>query len=165
MLLHVDPLTRFDVIKQMLYKALQETYLRHADTKKLIPLPDSAAGIQLGRPVDVHDPSAGFRLGEWEYQLDNEAAATDAKGKGKAGTTAAPSEIQQCPKGAGLRDNAVLAFRFKGDGTEWGSRVADGDEDMEADVPSMWGVKIATFDDSYGVENEGDVGGRKDFAG
>lgn len=166
--LHVDPLTRFSVIKQLLYKALQDTSLNNPETNEPVPLPESAADIQLGRPVNINDPRAGFQLGEWECSIDEDEE--DVKGKGKAKKTAdgtaAPSNIQQCPKGAGLRDNAVLAFGFRGDGTEWGSRAQDAeDEDMEEDRPGMWGVKIPTFEDAYGVENEGDVGGGNDFDG
>jgi hypothetical protein len=29
----------------------------------------------------------------------------------------------------------------------------------------MWGIQLATFEDAYGVENETDVGGGKEFEG
>ena len=76
--------------------------------------------------------------------------------------------VKGCPKGAGLRDGAVLAFRWRGDG------IWDGDEDVDIDMEDgiaggkkmdMWGVRIASFEDSYGVENEGDVGGVREFEG
>ncbi|KAF2010545.1 hypothetical protein BU24DRAFT_399961 [Aaosphaeria arxii CBS 175.79] len=163
--LHVDPLSTFTSIKQALFDALAETSLV-STTGETITLPDSSSDIQLGKPVNTHDPRAGFLLGEWEYpdQDSDEEMDGNGKGKGKAKGRAKKtangaenlSSSKHCPKGAGLRENAVLAFRWRGDGTGW--------EDEE-DEASMWGVKIPSFEDGYGVENEGDVGGRPQFEG
>ncbi|KAF2651132.1 hypothetical protein K491DRAFT_104409 [Lophiostoma macrostomum CBS 122681] len=89
------------------------------------------------------------------------------------------ASIAQCPKGVNLKDGAVLAFRFPGDGTGWEDTSADIDQDEDEDedidelapghadkTPKhMWGVRIASFEDGYGVENEGDVGGVREFEG
>jgi hypothetical protein len=175
-LLHVNPLQTFTSIKSALYTALQETGLR-TESGTSIPFPDSPSDIQLGRPVNINDPSAGFELGEWEYQQadeDGEDVEEDANGKGKGkakangrpkksdGETATPANIKDCPKGAGLRDGAVLAFRWKGEGMSWEDEE---DEAIESGKPDMWAVKIASFEDAYGVENEGDVGGGREFEG
>lgn len=177
-LLHVDPLHTFSTIKSHLYAALEQTGFSDPDTETLIPLPASPADIQLGRPVDPNDPRRGFMLGEWELPPvddDNPPAADVGKGKGKA-KAGRPSKggvasARNCPKGADLKDGAVLAFRWKGDGNEW-----EDDEDLDPEVDrasgadakkgvDMWGVKLASFEDSYGVEIEGDVGGGREFEG
>jgi hypothetical protein len=173
-LVHVDPLNTFSTIKSYLYDALQETDLKNHETGESIPLPSSASDIQLGRPVNTNDANEGFQLGEWEYTaIEEEDEGGKGKGKAKAGAKssgaiAGSENIKDCPKGAGLKDGAVLAFRWAGDGT-W-----DGEEeDMDVDGGKvragrgvdMWGVKLASFEDAYGVDNEMDVGGGKEFEG
>jgi hypothetical protein len=157
-LLHVDPLSTFSNIKALFLAALKETSLKHAGTGLPVSLPDSPSEIQLGKPVDKHDPQAGFVLGDWELK---DAKKDGANGKKKEESTlAAPSNIGQCPKGAGLKDGAVLVARWKRDGTGWsGPPEGDEEDELVQEEPSMWGVKIASYEDSYGVENEGDVGG------
>lgn len=151
-LLHIDPLHTFPAIKSTLYTALQETGLRASSTGPEIPLPPSPSHIQFGRPVDPLDPSQGFTLGEWETPaVDEEVDIDEGKGKGKAAKGGKKTaDARDCPKGAGLKDGSVLAFRWEGDG--------GGEE-------AGWGVKIASFEDAYGVLNEGDVGGRGEFDG
>jgi hypothetical protein len=166
-LLHVNPLSTFSTIKSDLYTALQETTL-HSSTGDSIPLPSSASEIQLARPRNVNDPSRGFTLGEWEPSYggselgtgDEEEAGSKGKGKAPATTKGKPgkkdsgADVKDCPKGAGLRDNAVLAFRWVGEGM-WDGETED----------NMWGVRIASFEDPYGATNEGDVGGMSEFEG
>jgi hypothetical protein len=156
-LLHIDPLHKFSFIKSSLYNALKDTPLKDPSTNQEIPIPDSPEDIQLGRPVDVLDPQQGFQLAEWEIPtLESEEDSGKGKGKGKK-TTASAANVKDCPKGAGLKDGAVLAFRWAGDGV-WGGGEHD-------DGPGTWGVKLASFEDAYGVENEMDVGGRREFEG
>lgn len=166
-LLHVDPLHTFDNIKSRLFDALQETELRHPETGEPIPLPESASEIQLGRPVNIHDASEGFQLGEWEYSITEEEEEGKGKGKAKASGNssekAGMSNAKQCPKGAGLKDGVVLAFRWRGDGS-WDGEEED-EDDLVAKPADMWGVKLASFEDAYGVENETDVGGGAEFEG
>lgn len=166
-LLHVDPLQTFSAIKEQLYRALEETGLKDGDSK-VITLPASPADIELGRPVNTNDPHKGFQLGEWEYSPLEEDEADDLKGKGKAKpgrpkTTSAigADSVKDCPKGAGLRDGAVLAFRWK----ENGSQADDDIERSDGRKVDMWGVKLASYEDNYGVENEMDVGGGREFEG
>jgi hypothetical protein len=183
--LHVNPLQTFSLIKTELLHALQDTSLKHPDTGEEIPLPDSPSDIQLGRPITLNDPHAGFTLGEWEYtntasdmEIDEVKPVKNGKGAKRGKNDGGNINVKDCPKGAGLKDNAVLAFRFKGDGTEWEDED-DGDEgvDLSADdvrgrgkrsrKGDMWGVRIASFEDSYGEVNTGDVGlpGGKAFEG
>lgn len=161
-LLHIDPLSTFDSIKAQLYTALRDTGLKDPETGASIPLPHSSSDIQLGRPIDTHDAQQGFQLGEWERPAE-ESEEDGGKGKGKAKAKAKTSGVEDCPKGAGLRDGAVLAFRWAGDGIwDGGEEVVERDIGEGAD---MWGVKLASFEDAYGVSNEGDVGGRGEFEG
>jgi hypothetical protein len=167
-LLHIDPLTPFTTIKKTLHTALTETGLSPFEGGPEISLPSSPEEIQLGRPRDPLDASQGFVLGEWESaqsddEVDIEDVAEESKGKGKGKGKAAASSAAakgkgrksegagDCPKGAGLKDGAVLAFRWEGDGT--------------APEESSWGVQLAIYEDAYGVQNEGDVGGRAEFEG
>lgn len=162
--LHVDPLHSFSTIKSFLFAALTDTGLKHPDTNEPLPLPSSASDIQLGRPVNINDASEGFELGEWEYAGadEDEEDAPKGKGKAKAGrkSNGSAPNVKDCPKGAGLKDGGVLAFRWRGDG------VWDGEEDAEAMAEGdMWGVTLASFEDVYGVMNEMDVGGGREFEG
>jgi hypothetical protein len=169
-LLHVDPLHTFTTIKSHLYDALNETGLQDPESGESIPLPDSPSDIQFGRPIDVHDAQQGFQLGEWEIVADeNDDDGGKGKGKAKAGSksgggaTAGVGNVKDCPKGAGLKDGAVLAFRWAGDGT-WDGSEDDAEQEI-GEGANMWGVKLASFEDAYGVTNETDVGGGREFEG
>lgn len=169
-ILHVDPLQTFSSIKSQLYEALKETGLKDPESGESIPLPDLPSDIQLGRPVDIHDAQQGFQLGEWETTTEeSEEHGGKGKGKAKAGTqssggaAAGVSNVKECPKGAGLKDGAVLAFRWASDGI-WDGSEDDVDQDI-GDGSNMWGVKLASFEDAYGVNNEADVGGGREFEG
>jgi hypothetical protein len=174
-LLQTNPLHTFGTIKSRLYSVLQETSLKDQNGNR-IPLPGSPEDIQLGKPANINDPRDGFVPGEWEangLQEDDEAPNPKGKGKGKPKDTeelATPSNIKNCPKGANLRDGSVLAFRWRGQGMEsaWEEEDVEDDEDLVmvgGEGKSLWGVKIASFEDGYGVENTGDVGGHREFEG
>ncbi|KAF2708045.1 hypothetical protein K504DRAFT_334975, partial [Pleomassaria siparia CBS 279.74] len=150
-LLHTDPLTTFATIKAQLHAALQETQLHSPDTGAPIALPSTPSAIQLGRARNPNDAGRGFVLGEWEdgagaegsVVVDDEEEMVVVLGKGKGKAAAGGKrkmEIKDCPKGAGLRDGAVLAFRWLGEGM-W-----DGDDD---DEDRLWGVKFARLEDTY----------------
>ncbi|CBX91428.1 hypothetical protein IAQ61_010782 [Plenodomus lingam] len=171
-LLHVEPLQSFSSIKAQLYDALQETGIKHQETQEQIKLPSSPSDIQLGRPININDASEGFRLGEWEYPtVEEDEDVGKGKGKAKAAKKSQGDlkDLKACPKGASLKDGAVLSFRWVGDGF-WNGDDEDMDlederqprNDTEAD---MWGVQLANFEDAYGVENEVDVGGTRGFEG
>lgn len=168
-LLHVDPLQTFTSIKEQLYKALEDTGLKSdGDSLEQISLPPSPADIELGRPVNTNDPHKGFQLGEWEYSPLEAEDGDDPKGKGKAkagrpkkSDTVGADSVKDCPKGAGLRDGAVLAFRWKDNG----SLEEEDIEKADGRKANMWGVKLASYEDNYGVENEMDVGGGREFEG
>lgn len=109
--------------------------------------------------------------GEWErgagIGIDIKEEEDVGKGKGKARSKSSRSEkggsggvggAKDCPKGAGLRDGSVLAFK-------WGERSEDGDENELELEGEKWDVVIPAYEDQYGVENLGDLGGRKEFVG
>lgn len=159
-LLHVDPLQTFASIKSQLHAALLETSLHDPHTNETIDLPASPSDIQLGRPVDRADPDGGFVLGEWEITPSDDEEDKDTKGKGKAKAKNTPAGVvKDCPKGAGLKDRDVLVFRWPGDGTGWEN------EGEDASTGGMWGVKLASFEDSYGVQNGAELGSGGEFEG
>ncbi|OCL12804.1 hypothetical protein AOQ84DRAFT_352331 [Glonium stellatum] len=165
-LLHCDPLQTFQSIKTALLAALNET--NPTGTLNNRPLPSSPDEIILGRPVDLNNPERGFSLGEWEKArggLDADESEGAGKGKGKRKSIAGEGMgTKDCLKGAGLRDGVVLAFR-------WGEEDEDedeGEEDMEmglGEKKENWDVVLPAYEDAYGVENTGDLGGRKEFVG
>ena len=86
--------------------------------------------------------------------MNDEDDDVRGKGKGKAkgrprkdddGEVASGANIKNCPKGAGLKDNAVLAFRWRGDETGW----EDKDDD---DMPLNLRVRQLRSSDSGGVD-------------
>ncbi|KAF2119762.1 hypothetical protein BDV96DRAFT_352960 [Lophiotrema nucula] len=160
-LLFVDPLETFASIKERLLDALKEAPLRDPDSKEVVELPSDASHLQLGRPTDAMDPRSSFQLGEWEFNTSDDDG--DVKGKGKAPGKGRPKKSEgdlavesskQCPKGAGLKDNSVLAFK-------WAEEYDAGDEDDPMGEAQYWPVQIASYEDLYGEQNEGDVGGGK----
>jgi len=147
-LLHIDPLQSFDSIKETLYAVLAATH-----TPADPPLPSSSASdLEFGRPLDPKDPHSGFGICEWEDSAREEDGDGDeeeievevevegtgrGRGKGKGGRN---GEVGECPKGAGLKDGGVLAWRWRGE--------------------RGWEVDVAVYEDVYGMENQGDLGER-----
>jgi hypothetical protein len=135
LLIHCSALTTLKSIKQTLLHALSE---RQTDgTLNGHQIPKDISDVRLAKPVDPLDIEQG-----WEEVSPSLA------------------------KGVGLKDGGVLAFRFVDDDDK-----AEDDEDedeMEMDGGKWkgnWDVVIPKFDDDFGVENEGDVGVRKEFRG
>lgn len=163
-LLHCDPLQTFRSIKTALLAALNETNPDGTLNNRF--LPSSPNEIILGRPVDLNNPEEGFLLGEWEKArggLDAGESEGAGKGKGKRKSIAGEGTgAKDCLKGAGLRDGAVLAFKWGGKDEE---DEEDDDVEMRLGEKENWDVIIPAYEDAYGVENTGDVGGRKEFAG
>ena len=96
----------FSEIKQDLLAAIEATGINDINGN---PLPSDAGDIVFGVPVDRHDISKG-----WIALKIPEDDAGVAKGKSvKKG-----SVLNETPLGAGLRDGAVLAFKFREGGEE-----------------------------------------------
>lgn len=139
-LLHVEPLQLLSTVKEDLLAILKDIAPNGFNGT---PLPNSASEIELAKPVDPLDISLGWEplapSDELEdpFNIDEDEAP---KGKGK-------SLESENLKAYGLKDNAVLAFRFK------------------SEKGKGWDVVQAVFIDEYGVENEGDMGVLRDYKG
>ncbi|KAI9658964.1 MAG: hypothetical protein M1821_001924 [Bathelium mastoideum] len=156
-LLHVDPTQSFSTIKSELLHALQES---HANGVNGIALPSSPEDILLARPNDAMDPSAGWT------GIDDDAALADGdddgeernQGKNKGKAKRKMGGAADCMQGAGFKNGACLAFKFK-----------DGDSDDWVDVGGVreekWDVLIPSYEDQFDVTQEGDVGVRPEFRG
>jgi len=153
-LLHVDPNQTIDSLKEALLYALRDVKTSPNFLNGQTP-PSSASQIQLAKPRNPLDVSEGWESLESPdlddlFNDDNEE--TDRKkGKGKAKVRVEPSG--QTVQGVGIRNNAVLAFRWRSEDN--GSKESDEDEFGE---DSEWVVVVPTFEDVYGVENAGDIG-------
>lgn len=142
-ILHIDPLQSLTSIKTELLSALNQT---HPDGRLHgAKIPSVADDIILGRSNDPYDPSSGWT----RIEEEDPTAETDdglALKKRKNTTRDALS-----PKTLGLKDNAVLAFKFR----------ADDDEGLGLEE-EKWDVVIASYEDVTGTTNEGDVGALQD---
>ena len=113
--LPVDPTDNFKDIKARLFTALKSTpNLNDIDG---VPLPQSEDEIQLAIPNKAGNLASGWN----SIETDEEDEEKPSKGK---------SGLKNCPKGVGLKEGGVLAFRF-------GDAVAEDD----------WPVTIPSFED------------------
>ncbi|KAL2350818.1 hypothetical protein BJ546DRAFT_890890 [Cryomyces antarcticus] len=165
-LLHADPLQRIDTIKAELLRALKQT--SKDGMLYGLAIPEDASDVLLARPNDILDPQSGWT------SLDEDEGTKNGKGKGKAKATA-PSTAAgnkrkrgttagalDCLQGLGLKDNAVLAFKFRQARED---RGGDNDDEGLGLEDEEWDVVIPSFEDQYGVENLGDVGAQGEFQG
>ena len=159
-LLHVDPLQPLDEVKSELLRALRQTH-----NSGLLPtgqrIPTDPSDLLLAKPVNAFHYEKGWT------RLDGAASAVNGVEDGpsvkkrKMGETQASAKnADDCMKALGLKDNAVLAYKFRG------HDVADEDEDEGVDMEEdNWDVVIPSYEDSTGVVNEGDVGSWAHFEG
>ncbi|KAL1304040.1 hypothetical protein AAFC00_000477 [Neodothiora populina] len=186
-LLHVSPTTPWSDIKAELLRALQQTSSNESSpTLNGQPLPSSANDVLFARLIDPNRPEAGWTsLGPEDLDAaennddDEELGDIDDElfggGKGKAKATSAARQKQKqagfrdCPQGCGLRENAIVAFRFRGAapaapsassaavglGVHKGAVDDEGyvDEDMDdgAQPSREWDVVLPQFEDVYGI--------------
>ncbi|EFE40956.1 conserved hypothetical protein [Trichophyton verrucosum HKI 0517] len=129
-LLLVSPVDAFDTIKAALLKALQTRGIKEINGK---PVPDDAADIELGVPLDRNNLEKG-----WQPLAIPDGKADKGAGKGKN------SVFNSSPQGADLRDAQAIAFRFRKASER--SAVKDGDLEMDLDDPG-WDVLIPSYDD------------------
>lgn len=114
-----QPLTS---IKQDLLAAIKATGIGDING---VPLPSDPEAIVFGVPIDKNDISKG-----WLPLKIPEVEDVDTKGKGvKKG-----SVLNENPLGAGLKDGAVIAFKFN---------EGDGGDGMDEE----WDVVMPSFDD------------------
>ena len=101
-------------------------------------LPENADGIVLGVPVDKNDLSYGWVDLEIPEREDDGVNGSKSKGVKKN------SVLNSSPQGAGLKDGAILAFRF----------TRDGDQDESNIDGSDWDVIMPSYDDEDESEDE-----------
>ncbi|KAI9728412.1 MAG: hypothetical protein M1828_003812 [Chrysothrix sp. TS-e1954] len=140
-LLHVGQLQPFDDIKEELLEALRQT---HPDGKLdgIADIPEDPTDVILAKPKDAQDYTQGW------IRLNPEGFSEDEEGSKKRIISRKVAE--DSPKAAGLKEGAVLAYKFK---TEKDEGLGDEDEN--------WDVVIPSFEDTLGMTTEGDVGERK----
>ena len=123
-LLFVNQSQSFTSIKQQLLDSLKATGVAAIGGN---PLPSDPEAIVFGVPIDTNDFDKG-----WAPLEIPEVSDTDMKGKGvKKG-----SVLNQSPLGAGLKDGAMLAFKFK-----------DPESQDVMDLDDEWDVVIPAYDD------------------
>ena len=124
-LLLVQQSQSFDAIKRDLLDAIKATNIKDINGNAS---PSDPEAIELGVPRDKNDVGKG-----WVPLKIPEAEEADVKGKGvKKG-----SVLNGSPLGAGLKDGAVLAFRFTKGAAE-DAMALDDDE---------WDVIMPSYDD------------------
>ena len=122
----------FNSIKRDLLDAIHATGIKEISGNSL---PSDPEDIEFGVPRDRNDPSKG-----WVALKIPEVKEGDTKGKGvKKG-----SILNESPLGAGLKDGAMLAFKFTKGAEEDGM---DGDDE--------WDVVIPSYDDEAGSQSQG----------
>ncbi|MCJ1428079.1 hypothetical protein MMC29_005987 [Sticta canariensis] len=133
-LLFVSQNQSFGSIKSELLEAIKATGIRDING---YALPANADGIILGIPVDKNDPGKGW-VGLEIPEIDgDEDAECKSKGVRKG------SVLNASPLGAGLKDGAMIAFKFREEGAE------------DTDNPDRddWEVIIPSYDDEYGSQD------------
>jgi hypothetical protein len=191
--LFADPSAPLLRVKERLLEALRAAPPRtdddNDDGATPEPLPASAADVELARPVDVFDVTAGFEMvgapspaaigkgsaevGEGEAARnggeENEGGDSDeekreeqeedsdgrANARGRRSTAGQTAEDNKSLTNLGIKENAVLVYRFRGGEAEKEKRGKD----------PGWSIEVPSFEDAYGVENEGDLGVKPEFRG
>lgn len=194
-LIVADPLGPLSDIKTELLRALTARYHNSNKTISTASgparIPSSEADILLAKPADAHDASKGWRrlktasdvAGDhmnWPTAQDDvdededadsfhvvtkpDSNAKSTTAKRSNNITPTPS-LPTSPREAGLKDGAVLAFKFRGHAVRWGG----GDEGvgMEVDEDEEWDVVVPSYEDAGGdiVDGDGDTEGEGTVVG
>lgn len=129
-LLHVDPLQSMISVKAELLRSLKDTH-PNGQLSSGVAIPDTPSDIVLGKAKDVHD----LTNGGWERVYTNDASLNEAKKK-----KVLPDD---CPKGVGLKDGSVLAYKFKSEELDMEDEGLGLDDEDE-----KWDVVIASYDEN-----------------
>ncbi len=162
-LLYSQPDTSFRAIRQELLTMLKTTNPSGDLHGALIP--SEADDVVLGIPKDAKDLQAGWNELEIpEQQLEESGpAASGGRNKRKLG---GEQSTLDCPRGVGLKDGAVLAFKFRSASHR---DDHDGEDHVMNGMSEDWDVVLPSYDDDYGVgalnaafnpENGGETGRR-----
>lgn len=153
---HADPLHTLSTLKNELFKAIRETRPDGKLCDK--PIPTSPELIYFAKPIDPEDWKQGWtRLEDpglealgIDGDLDGAASTKSAgrsrwKGKGKVSDVTAESI-----KSLGLRDNSVLAFKWKlSEDADFAS-----DDAMTIEDEDDWDLDFITYEDLFAEEEE-----------
>lgn len=160
-----------------------------------LAIPSDPSRVQLAKPTDPHDPAKGWTRLYTSDEPTPFANAPNTQSAANGGTAVDPlskkrkahpdsdaqtaqipgTEIVDTPKGAGLRDGGVLAFRFSGAGVANGVTGGKGGVKMEDDVNMEqgdedggvgmdvddaedgegWDVVLPSYEDAAGVGEGG----------
>lgn len=123
-MLLVDPTQTFTSIKQELLEAIRATGRKDINGHIL---PMDPEDVLLGVPIDKNKPERGWvnlRIPE----VKDEGDGKKSKGVQK------DSVFNSSPSGAGLKDGAMIAFKFKSGEHEKAGDEEDGMSDYEWDV-------------------------------
>ena len=126
----------FDSIKRDLLDAIKARGIEDINGNAL---PSDPEDIEFGVPRDKYDISKG-----WVPLKIPEVEDGDTKGKGKGKGVKKDSVLNGSPLGAGLKDGAMLAFRF-----------TKGPAEDGMDVDDEWDVIIPSYDDEVGSQGQG----------
>jgi len=127
-LLHADPLQSLSSLKVDLLNALRVT---HPDGRLSsgLALPTDPIDIIFGKAKDMHDLSIG-----WERVSTVDEAAQEPTRKKKANP-------EDSPKGIGLKDGGVLAYKFKSEDMDLDEGLGLEDDDEK------WNVVIPVYEE------------------
>ena len=135
--LHVDPMKPIWNVKEDLLNALRQS--EKDDKLEGTPIPEDSNGIFLGKPISTHDFSKGW------VDVDEEVDNSTGKPTGKhIGTM--PDGL----RGKGIKDNAILAFRF-------GSPKVKPEDGSDITSNERWNVVMPSYNDAND-EDEADAG-------
>jgi len=140
LLLHVNPLQTLATLQKELLAVLSE---RSPSSFNGHTLPSTPQDIILAKPFDPLDLSQGWDPLEPSDELEDPFNIDEEAPKPRSKKTIESENL----KAYGIKDNAVLAFRF---------REEKGGE---------WDVVQAVNIDEYGVENEADMGVPREYKG
>ncbi|KAI9672332.1 MAG: hypothetical protein M1817_003354 [Caeruleum heppii] len=144
-LLYAQPTDSFTAIKTALLTALHARNPSGAFHDAVIPTsPDQ---VMLGRPRDPKDLSQGFTT----LEIPEGEPENGARGRKMGGQ----KSVLDCPQGVGLKDGAVLAFKF----TDLNDENEDGEDEEDelanAEIEGTWEVSLPSYEEEYGSQAAG----------
>ena len=153
-LLQADSHLPLSTLRSDLLTALHQT--RPDGTLNSQTIPSSEKDVLLTKPIDADDLTVG-----WERLDEDDDLGIEDEGKGKGKAGAKKASTGPSVKDVGLKDGAVLAFKFRGE--EDGVLIRkDGEEEMLDEGlgggDENWDVVVPSLEETYGdgVEEAGE---------
>ena len=134
-LLFADPAQSLKSLKEALLSALRSAPSTGPVREQV---PTDPRDVEIGKPVDLFELSKGWELVDSLQPTKSQDASL---------------------RSLGIKENYVLAYRFKDDEFE-----ADEDDETMGEEKG-WNVDIPVYEDTYGVETEGDLGAVPEYRG